>query len=148
MRLMWGAALGGAGIVFQNNTSWGFDQRSALAAKGEDRDKVLDLEGHLARFFNASEIDFAAMEPNGKLSSSGLCLANPGVEYVVYAQKSKANFTVDLSPTRGKPLRMRWYNPRTGEWKAAADSSGNGEVSFTPPFDGDAVLHLKRMDKE
>ncbi|MHB8903448.1 MAG: hypothetical protein ACYC6Y_32185, partial [Thermoguttaceae bacterium] len=76
-RLLWGTALGGAGVLFQNDASWGFDPRSALASKSAERDAVLDLEGHVARFFNASGIDLAPMRPLGHLSSTGICLAAP-----------------------------------------------------------------------
>jgi hypothetical protein len=79
------------------------------------------------------------MQPARELSSTGVCLASPGQEYVVYAVTNTA-FTLDLSAAAGEKLDARWYNPRTGEFTAgAAGVAGR----FAPPFGGDAVLHVK-----
>ena len=42
------------------------------------------------------------MEPNGKLASTGVCLAKAGEEYVVYSAVG-GSFTVDLSAARKMP---------------------------------------------
>jgi hypothetical protein len=74
MRLMWGTALAGSGFVVQNDTSWGFDQRTAMASKREQLVKSLDLQGHASRFFNLTGINFDSMAPNGQICSTGVCL--------------------------------------------------------------------------
>jgi hypothetical protein len=145
LRLLWGTALAGASVVIQNDTSYGFDPRSAMAAKAEQRDRILDLEGHLARFFHQSGLNFAALKPDGRLASTGVCLAEAGVEYVVYAPPGWA-FTVNLAAAKDTALGVRWYNPRTGEFHEGSPVAGGNQAQpFTPPFAGDAVLYLKDL---
>lgn len=143
MRLMWGTVLGGAGFVVQNDTSFGFDPNTAIAAQAVNRNIVLDREGHCARFFNASGVGFGSMAPNGALTSTGACLADPGREYVVYAQ-SGSSFTVNLAAAPGV-FNCRFYNPRTGEFAAAFQRSGGTSQSFTKPDSSDWVLHLAHV---
>jgi hypothetical protein len=143
--LLWGTTLGGASVVIQNDISFGFDPRSALAAKADQRDRVLDLEGHVARFFHRSGVTFATMRPDGSLASTGVCLANAGVEYVVYTPPTRV-FTVNLAATGGVTLNARWYDPRTGQFhEAGRIAGGSAAQPFAPPFAGDAVLHLKNV---
>jgi hypothetical protein len=143
LRLLWGTALGGASVVVQNDLSFGFDPRSPMAAKADQRDRVLDLEGHLARFFSRAGVNFPAMRPDGGLASTGVCLAQAGVEYVVYASPTRF-FTVDLAAAKGTTLGVRWYDPRTGEsYNGGRIVGGNVAQPFLPPFQGDLVLHLK-----
>jgi hypothetical protein len=143
LRLLWGTALGGASVVVQNDLSFGFDPRSPMAAKADQRDRVLDLEGHLARFFNRAGVNFPAMRPDGGLASTGVCLAQAGVEYVVYASPTRF-FTVDLAAAKGTTLGVRWYDPRTAEfYDGGRILGGNPAQPFLPPFQGDLVLHLK-----
>jgi hypothetical protein len=91
----------------------------------------------------ANKVDLTSMTPRSELSSTGYCLANPGVEYIVY-QPSVAEFTVEL--VAGK-YSYEWFNPVAG---AKADqgsfASQRGPRSFTAPFAGDAVLYLKRTE--
>lgn len=142
MRLLWGTALAGASVVIQNDVSFGFDPRSAMAAKADQRDRVLDLEGHAARFFHRADVNFAAMQPDGRLASTGICLARPGVEYVVYAPQTRV-FTVNLTAARDTTLGVRWYDPRAGQFHEAAPVvGGRAAQPFVPPLPGDAVLHL------
>lgn len=146
VRLLWGTLLGGGGVVFQNDTSWGFAPRAALAARAAERDAVLDLEGHAARFFHDGRVHFADMRPAGRLSSTGICLAHPGRAYVSYAPGG-ARFTVDLTAANGRTLSARWYDPATGRAVAGEDVAGGSAAEpFQPPWATDAVLHLRRLD--
>ncbi len=148
LRLLWGTALGGASVVVQNDASFGFDSRSRMAAKAEQRDRVLDLEGHVARFFNGAGVSFASMTPNERLASTGVCLANAGVEYVVYTPSTRV-LTVNLSAAKDTTFRVRWYDPRTGQFRDAGQVTGGNEAQpFTPPFRNDAVLHLTNVTHE
>jgi hypothetical protein len=143
LRLLWGTALAGAGVVIQNDVSFGFDPKSTMAAKADQRDRVLDLEGHVARFFHHSGVNFATMAPAGKLASTGICLARAGAEYVVYTVPTRL-FTVDLTAAKDTVLGVRWYDPRAGQFHEAAPILGGAEAQpFKPPFPGDAILHLK-----
>ncbi|MBM3500751.1 MAG: hypothetical protein FJX74_18995, partial [Armatimonadetes bacterium] len=102
--------------------------------------------GHCARFMNDGGVRFWEMAPHGELAGTGVCLARPGEEYVVYSPTAGA-FTVDLSATGEGPLDARWYNPETGELAPAAEVLGGRVAEFAPPFAADAVLHLKRKER-
>ena len=145
LRLLWGTALGGASVVVQNDASFGFAPRSPMAARADQRDRILDLEGHLARFFNQGSVDLTTLRPQGQLASTGVCLARAGVEYVVYTAPTRV-FTVDLAAAKDTFLTVRWYDPRTGQFRNAGQVPGGSETQpFVPPFPGDAVLHLKAL---
>lgn len=141
MRLMWGTVLAGAGFVVQNDASFGFDPNASIAAEAADRDVVLDREGHCARFFNASGVEFWTMAPNGALSSSGVCLADPGREYVAYSQSGTSTFNLNMSAGTGT-FNCRFYNPKTGQFGATFQRPGGGTQSFSKPDSGDWVLHV------
>jgi len=141
---LWEITLAGAGWVNQNDPSFGWDKRASISAKAAPRDRAYDLAGIAARFFNASGVKFWEMSPQPALASTGLCLAQPGVEYLVYAPKG-GRFTVDLSAAVGRKFDVRWLNPRTGDLQSAPVASGEkATVELTPPFTGDAVLHLRK----
>lgn len=142
MRLIWGTALGGASVLIQNDASLGFDPRAAIASQSDSRDSVLDLEGHACRFINASSVALDQMSPNGRLCSTGVCLARPGVEYVVYSQ-SGSDVTVDLSGGV-EDFTARFYNPRTGQFLPDFTVVENSASSLiTKPDDGDWVIHIE-----
>lgn len=142
-RSVWNVALAGAGWVNQNDTSFGWDPNTNMAARAGIRDQAYDIAGHAARFFNSSDVNFSHMAPAGNLCSTGICMAEPGVEYVVYAP-SGGSFTVNLSAGIGKKFRAQWYNPRTGTFLAAGEIDGGSNAqNFTAPDGNDWVLHLK-----
>jgi hypothetical protein len=142
MRLMWGTAVAGAGFVLQNDTSFGWDPYTAMAAEAADRNTMYDRIGHCARFFDTSLSNLGAMVPNGAASSSTVCLASVGNEYVVYSQ-SGSSFTVNLSAASGKTLDCRFYNPYTGAFNSTFQvAGGNSAQSFTKPSSSDWVLHI------
>ncbi|HUT32120.1 MAG TPA: DUF6298 domain-containing protein [Planctomycetota bacterium] len=99
--------------------------------------------GHTRRY--AERMDLAAMTPQDKLASTGYCLANPGVEYLVYVPAG-GKVTVDLSAAKGD-LATAWFNPRTGETHKGTAAGGGASESFTAPFPGDAVLHIKQVQE-
>jgi len=122
--------------------------RRDSAVDFHDEDWLDDLEGHAARFFNDGRVHFAAMRPQGRLASTGICLADPGKEYVVYASGG-ARFTVGLSGAKGRTLLARWYDPTKGKVVAGDKIAGGGPAEpFQPPFAGDAVLHLSSVSQE
>jgi hypothetical protein len=147
-RTVWERALAGAGFVAQNDTSFGWNPKCGMAKQIALRDEVYDILGHAARFFNRSGVRFWEMTPHGELTGVHCCLAQPGVEYVVYSPMGGA-FTVDLSTANNKTLAVSWYDPRRGEFHAAGQViGGNAAQQFTPSFDGDAVLHLRLATKQ
>jgi hypothetical protein len=53
-------------------------------------------------------------------------------------------FTVNLAPAKNMTFIVRWYDPRTGQFHDAGRvMGGNAAQSFTPPLEGDPVLHLQ-----
>ena len=146
-RSMWEVTMAGAGWVNQDDPSFGWDKHAAIAAKAAPRDLAYEHAGYCARFFNQEGVRFWEMSPQAGIASNGYCLAQPGVEYVVYLGRS-GSVTLDLSAASGRELAVRWFNPRTGKSQSAdsvrADKSAQ---EFTSPFEGDAVLHLRNLSK-
>jgi hypothetical protein len=114
----------------------------------------------------ASRMDLKSVKPRPELASTGYCLANPGVEYLVYlpseaglaptasflqrlaqpVRKIRSRFerevSVDLSASRGT-FAVDWFDPSTGEMKEGGRAEGGTRRWFTVPFAGDAVLILR-----
>jgi hypothetical protein len=99
----------------------------------------------------AQMMDLAAMTPQGRLSTSGFCLANPGSEYLIYQPGARGwksyllwlrrTFAVDLI---AGTYRYEWYDPSVGAITARGlITVKGGNQSFTAPFSGQAVLYLK-----
>jgi hypothetical protein len=89
----------------------------------------------------AQRMNLAAATPRPELASSGYCLADPGVEYLVYQPGNGESFTVELKP--GK-YRCEWLNPANGTTvKAKRVESWGARQSFKAPFPGDSVLYLR-----
>ena len=105
-------------------------------------DNVRDTMGYIRG--SADRMNLSRMAPQGKLSSTGHVLANTDLakpDLLVYAPTG-GSFTVNLSSVGG-PLAVEWMNPPTGKKTAGASVGGGSTQTFTPPFDGDAVLHLR-----
>ncbi len=86
------------------------------------------------------------MSPSSTLASTGICLAEPGRAYVVYAHRGE-KISVDLSAAAGQ-MNVNWIDPRTGAVAQGRSVSGGRVRSFNPPLDGDAVLYLKTWTSE
>jgi hypothetical protein len=122
--------------------------------------------GHTSGF--ADRMDLGSMTPRPELASTGYCLANPGVEYLVYLpadsrKTERSSFPqrllepigtvrslarevrVDLNSSSGR-FAVRWFDPSTGNSTDAAPAQGGAHRWFTASFPGgDAVLHLRRV---
>jgi hypothetical protein len=59
----------------------------------------------------------------------------------------KLSVQVDLSET-AEPLQVTWFNPATGKFIPTGRVSERGKATFTAPFSGNAVLHLKKVKRE
>ncbi|MHB1002011.1 MAG: glycoside hydrolase family protein [Armatimonadota bacterium] len=138
MRLMWGTVLSGSGFVVQNDCSFGFDKSSSMSTKSLERDIIYLLEGFCARFMNT--VDFHGMTPNGNLSSSGVCLASPGREYVVYTQKRLVN--IDLSNLTGSGS-YKIFAPATGSSSAWRKVDVGKVISIDTGSNDDRIIHIK-----
>ncbi len=103
--------------------------------------------GYTRRF--AGRMNLTAMKPHPELASTGYCLADAGVEYLVYqpptrsgaAGQSGEGLSVEL---KAGTYRYEWFSPTKG---AMVDTgrveAADGRQRFTAPFEGDAVLYLK-----
>ncbi len=98
---------------------------------------VRDNLGATSRY--ALKADLAHLMPQPSLSSTNFCLADSGVEYLVYQPNSGA-FTVNVA---AQTYDFEWWNPQTDSLASSgAINVLGGNHIFTPPFGGDAVLWL------
>jgi hypothetical protein len=107
----------------------------------------------------AQRIDLEHMSPRVDVCSTTFCLTNPGWEYVIYlpsstlcsippqSQLHQCMLTVDLSDV-GTPMMVEWFSPDTRERKTDGLTIGGSLQTFTSPFSGASVLHLKVMETE
>jgi hypothetical protein len=90
----------------------------------------------------AQKMNLAAATPQNDLSSTAYCLASSGNEYLVYNPGQSKSFTVNLL---SGTYEFEWFNPTSG---IVADKGSfnviNGSRSFSAPFNGDAVLYIKK----
>jgi hypothetical protein len=75
-------------------------------------------------------------------SASGLILADPGWEYLVYFRSGDAHI-LDLTEALGR-LRMVWFNTSTGEATSEQSVTGGRYVRFHAPDTNDWVLYICR----
>ncbi len=90
----------------------------------------------------AKRMNLAYAVPGNDLASSGYCLANPGVEYLVYLPEG-GEVNIDLSASSEK-FNVEWFNPTNGEVIKTSAVIGGTKHSFVSPFNGDAVLYLSK----
>lgn len=90
----------------------------------------------------ASRMDLISMLPAPDLASSGYCLANTGMEYLVYIPDS-VSVIVDLEKASAY-LSTEWFNPDTGEFIKSDAIEGGTKLSFNSPFGiTGTLLYLK-----
>lgn len=109
-------------------------------AADPEYDPVRDNLGYTRSY--ALRMNLAVTAPRPELASTGFCLAGKGVEYLVYTPE-KADFTVDLSG-ENRTFKAEWFDPATGKKMKVKSVKGGAVVTFTPPFESDAVLYLRK----
>lgn len=105
-------------------------------------DNFRDNLGYILKY--SRQLDLLHVTSRDTFSSTGYCLTNDrGSEYLVYAPAG-GSFTVNLSALSNPwKLAVEWFNPSTGTATPADPiATGSSSQSFTPPFNGDAVLYL------
>jgi hypothetical protein len=127
---VWKSFLRGLNTIFMDGGI------TTFPATSDWRDSARNAMGNTLSY--ANRMNLAGMTPQSNLSSTGYCLANAGVEYLVY-QPGSGGFTVRLAA--GK-YWLEWFNPSTGGASAGGSVSGGATQTFVPPFPGDAVLYL------
>jgi hypothetical protein len=99
--------------------------------------------GESARRF-AADVDLAAVEPRGDLTSTGYALAWPGHQYVVLRPAgSDPSITVTLEPGT---YTARWFDVDHGHGQDAGPVHADRSTTVTvrSPFDAEtsSVIHL------
>ena len=94
----------------------------------------------------ASKMNLAAVTPQGELCSTRYCLAHPGVEYAIY-QPGSGPITVDLESEAAHAFSVTWLNPENGNLIPGTAIQGGAIRTLTPPFEGTAVLHLRKSEE-
>ncbi|MGE3843323.1 MAG: putative collagen-binding domain-containing protein, partial [Vicinamibacterales bacterium] len=89
----------------------------------------------------AERLPLAAMTPQPELTSTGYALAWAGSEYLIY-QPLTGPFLVRLQPGT---YSVEWFEPATGRASMAGTLVATEHQPFDAPFEGDAVLYLKRV---
>ena len=84
----------------------------------------------LRDFFDTTA--FWRLEPSDELVSAGYCLAERGREYVAFLNRAEP-FTLKLEGLPA-PLKARWYQPLTGEWRDAGTLAA-GSAQLQPPIE-------------
>lgn len=138
-RLAWGTLLAGGGFLLQNDVSFGFAPRAAIATKLPAAEALWDRLAIAAAALR--DIDLADLQPAGELADCGVCLAAPGREYLVYATGA---VSVDLTAVAGR-LRVERLDLMTGEWQAADELTGGGRRTIELPV-GDHLLRLRAAE--
>ena len=98
--------------------------------------------GYTRRY--AERMDLSRTVPRADLASTQYCLAQAGVDYLVYLPDG-GKVEVDLSDASGN-FAVEWLNPETGEAMAGETVSGGQRREFSTPFAGDAVLFIGTVD--
>jgi hypothetical protein len=110
-----------------------------ITGLGNDQMVMPPMYAKMVDFFTAFE--WWRCDPvDGVADNGALVLAEPGRVYAVYLPKGGAA-TVKL-PAGG--WAAKWYNPRSGEWKPAAEVAGGAWKAAAPDADDWAVLVTKR----
>jgi hypothetical protein len=116
-----------------------YDKSSAWEPVPVNAEEVRRNLGDTRRF--AERMNLAAMTPRPELASTAYCLANPGVEYLIYQPKPGEGFSVEL---KAGTYHYEWFDTAKGviAGRGRIRSSG-GAQPFKAPLEGDAVLYLK-----
>jgi hypothetical protein len=91
----------------------------------------------------AERVKLSRMKPEQQLSATGYCLADRGSEYIVF-QNDKGEFTLDLKDAPGR-FHAEWLDVNASRVIPLKTVEGGATRTFTTPFPGPAVLHLKRI---
>ncbi|MBN1854814.1 MAG: hypothetical protein JW829_18925 [Pirellulales bacterium] len=91
------------------------------------------------------QINLARSTPSKELSSTGYCLVEPGVSYVVFASEGGV-FDVDLTATGGL-LSVEWLHPINGRSLTAETVAGGARRRFTAPAGEPVVLLLRNVSR-
>jgi hypothetical protein len=86
------------------------------------------------------------MTPHDELASVRYCLAQPGVEYLVFQPGGRGEFSVNLSDARGT-FAVEWFDINRDRDVPGKPLEGGAVRIFSTPFPGPAALHLSRVGR-
>ena len=150
-------AAGGAKVILSDSDhhcglackDWSFAWRTFLRgmntvymdtwASDPDREAVRRALGATRRV--ADRLDLSTLTPQNGLASSAYCLCASGQTYVVF-QPQTGDLGVDLGA--GGTFAGEWIDPLSGATQIHTTVTGSGWKWFPPPWDGAAVLLLRR----
>jgi hypothetical protein len=91
----------------------------------------------------SERVDLASLTPQNNLASTKYCLANPGIEYLVYQPQSGAKgISVKL---RDGTYAAEWTDLNSGRVvKVKNLQAVAGENTIVSPLENPSILHLKR----
>lgn len=85
-------------------------------------------------------ISLARSMPHGELASTGYCLAEPGVSYVIFAPEG-GEVEINLTDTKST-FTVEWHEVNSGKVFEADPLTGGSKQLMKPPSQGRAVLYL------
>jgi hypothetical protein len=99
--------------------------------------------GDTRRF--AERMALVRTQPRGDLSSTGYALADPGGEYLVLDPDGTAE-PITVAVDAGS-YAVEWYavDARVTTEAGPVTTDGTDPIGVSPPFDGPAVLFLRRV---
>ncbi len=137
---VWKSFLRGLNPIFMDPYEGMILQRNFEPAWGDPLRRSM---GHALRW--SRRVDLASLTPHGELSSSGYCLAQPGVEYLIYVPERK-EVSVDLSSAEGT-FALEWFDPGAGQGVQARSIKGGEQVTLISPLPfPDVLVYLKREE--
>jgi hypothetical protein len=142
---VWKSFLRGLNPIFMDLNPYEME-KGVVRVSLPEWESIRRAMGHTREF--AERIDLASMTPRTDIASTGYCLANEALEYLVYLPQDfqtelvKKTVSVDLSAA-AVPLAVEWFNPRTAETIPGGATTGGAIKAFTAPFSGNAVLYLR-----
>jgi hypothetical protein len=93
----------------------------------------------------SEKMDLIKMLPKSELSTTSFCLANPGMEYLIYNPGPGETFTVTIEPG---DYSYEWFDTTKGKVISTGNLNAKSQMeNFTAPISPDAVLYLKRASK-
>jgi len=90
-------------------------------------------------------IHLARSTPRGELASTGYCLAEPGVSYVILAPEG-GEVEINLTDTKAT-FTVEWHDVNSGKISEAGPLTGGSKQLMKPPFQGPAVLFLHNVSR-
>ena len=92
----------------------------------------------------ADRVNLARLKPQPELASTGYCLADPGVRYIVF-RANESSDPVDVELPAGE-YKVEWILPITGDSRGQRSVTATGEkVRLESPTAGAVALLLSAL---